>query len=289
MQDSRTIDLREDESGNLVETLPDLKERTYYPHQEYVWATCENLQVQKALKDRARGSKEPPQFVTTLTGRATLTQSDLGLIGEPSVSTKSLSLHVRIDDRPFLPTAAGEELEHLSHFEPSGRVTLGFNRADWESFSSDDWSLTCGVSTALFDEILVRVLDGTLKSMAIAMLPRRLWSEGPAIWLSGNRSRLLLRPRIGDNSLAAPEFALCELMVLTLRLSRGESEKERAAANDPFAEKPEPMMIKPPAMVAEHPPDTMFQLGNRMDALRNTVKWVGSIIAVLLAVVAFRF
>jgi hypothetical protein len=288
MQDSRTIELREDESGNLVETLQDLKERTYYPHQEYVWATCENIQVQKALKDRARGSKEPPQFVTTLTGRATLTQSDLGLIGEPSVSTKILSLHIRIDDRPFTPAAASEELEHLSHFEPSGRVTLGFNRADWESFSNDDWSLTCGVSTALFDEILVRVLDGTLRSMTIAVLPRRLWSEGPQISLSGNRTRLLLRPRIGDNSLAAPEFALCELMVLTLRLGKGEADNARlATTNDPFTDKPE--VIKPPVMVPDHPPDAMFHMGERIDALRNTVKWVGAAIAVLLAIVAVRF
>lgn len=285
MREKVAIKLREGtKDGELVETRPDGKEHSYYPRSYGVSFVVTELRVSQAFNYRAEGDTGPSLMQYFVDGIAWLSDDyGLSVIGEPQNKTKKVELQFRADDRSNLLTKQQGDTE-MGFGGAHGRAFLGFNRADWEIKSPDQWYLCVSMNSASLQPLIDAVLAGTVKQANLRVRLKKLYSDDPP-YMPIDDSNLYLRPNAQDNTIDMPECADGFLEGLRLDYSTID-------VRPPV--KPEPEPEAPAEELSAHEPvvdpilPAMQQLDARIEALRGTVKWVGGLIVACLVIIALK-
>lgn len=284
MVDKVVIQLRDGaKDGELVETRPDGKEHNYYPRVFGVNFVVTQLRVSQAFNYRNKEDEGPSLMHYFVDGIAWLNDDyGLSVIGEPKNKTKKVELQFRADDRPDLLKKQQGDMEMRGFGGAHGRASLGFNRADWELKSSDQWYLSVYMNSASLQPLIDAVLAGTVKQANLRVSLKRLYSDYPP-YMPIDDSNLYLRPNARDNTIDMPECADGFLEGLRLDYStvdvRPPAEPEPI---EPAEEQNAPEPIVEPMLPA------IQQLGARIEALRGTVKWLGGLVIACLVIMALK-
>lgn len=283
MGDKVVINLREGaKDGELIETRPDGTEHSYYPRLFGVNFVVSELRVSQAFPYRGDKDEGPSLLEFFVDGTAWL-EDDYGLsvIGEPNNKTKNVELQFRIDDRPNLLEKQEGEME-MSFGSAHGRASLGFNRADWEIKSSDQWYLVVYLNSVSIQPLIDAVLAGTVKQANLRVNLTQLYSDIPP-YMPIEDSNLYLRPNLRDNTIDLPACANGFLEGLRLDYAmidtRPPVEPEHSEPEEKHTS------IEPVADPMVH---AVQQLAAHIETLRGTVKWVGWLIIALLAIMVLK-
>jgi hypothetical protein len=277
------VNVRDGERGGLTETTPDGKEVQHYPQRFNVYWKCERLEVRRGIAWRESEST-PPTLVTWVSGVAQLHWANsLGIIGDPKKTTTIVDISFRAVDDPLrtdLEHPAAKELsEPSSSFgrRRSGFATLGFTRADWETGTDESWWLQCDLYPDTLEGLIAGVVGGALQEVYVTVRLRDLYSDTPGYVPGfGRDSDLFLRPNKRDNTLEFPENAIGWVVDLTWKLQSAE------LIPAPQEEARQPETAAPPDESASPLMQATQLLAMRLEALRATVKWVGSLIVAML-------
>jgi len=277
------IKLREGaKDGELIETRSDGKEHSYYPRKFGVSFVVTELRISQAFNYRTEEDEGPALMQFFADGVAWLCDDyGLSVIGEPQNKTRKVELQFRADDRPNLLTKQ-EGDAGMGFGGAYGRASLGFNRADWETKTSDQWYLSVYLNSASLQPLIDAVLAGTVKQANLRVRLKGLYSDDPP-YMPIDDSNLYLRPNARDNTIDMPECADgfldgLRLDYTTVDVRPPAEPKQAAPVEDPIA--PEPVVD--PMLPA------MWQLTAGIEALRGTVKWVGGLIVACLVIVALK-
>jgi len=277
------IKLRDgEEKGALVEIREDGKEKTYYPKQFATHWKCEKLQVIQGFAYRDESDQDPPKTVTYVTGTARLSSDyDVSVIGEPENKAITVELSFRPDDSPDLLEESESEKKESRYrlSRPYGRTILGFNRADWEIESDDQWWLECRLHSTALQPLINAISAGTLSQASFSSRFNNLYTDEPPFVPFSRKAHLFLRPDERDNTIDMPEIAHGCLEGLALGLGS----VDVAPVSQPEPDYEEDLHG---ADVTDSAPQSAVQASQfvaaRVEALRVTVKWVGGLIAAAL-------
>jgi len=178
------VNLRTAEKYNaLIETQADGKEVTYYPRGIRVHWVCERLEVRQAFEYRDKDAQGPSKLRTYVVGTARLNSDyDLSVIGEPKNKTVTVAFSMRPDDSLDLLKEEPDDDDVLGLSEAHGRAHLGFNRADWETRSPNEWWLECRVHSSALQPLIDAISSGTLADASLSVRLHNLFSdEGPYV------------------------------------------------------------------------------------------------------------
>lgn len=277
------IKLREGaKDGELIETRPDGKEHSYYPRKFGVSFVVTELRISQAFNYRTEEDEGPSLMQFFADGVAWLSDDyGLSVIGEPQNKTRKVELQFRADDRPNLLTKQEGDAE-MRFGGAHGRASLGFNRADWEIKTSDQWYLSVYLNSASLQPLIDAVLAGTVKQANLRVRLKGLYSDDPP-YMPIDDSNLYLRPNVRDNTTDMPECADGFLEGLRLDYTtvdvRPPAEPQQA---EPVEEPIAPEPVVDPMLPA------MRQLTAGIEAFRGTVKWVGGLIVACLIIMALK-
>lgn len=282
------IKLRDGEKdGALIENREG-KENTYYTKQFATHWNCEKLQVHQGFAYREEGDKNPPKTITYVTGIARLSSDhDVSVIGEPQNTTTTVELSFRPDNSPDLLNKSENETEE-SRYRLSrsyGRAFMGFNRGDREIRSNDQWWLECHLHSTALQHLINAISAGTLSKASFSVRLNNLYTDEPTYVPYSREAHLFLRPDKRDNTINAPEVAFGWLEGLGLSLRTVEIAPT-------FEIEPDHEQDTHEADVADSEPQPTIQasqlVADRIDALRQTVKWAGGLIALSLSLLLLK-
>lgn len=293
------INIRDgEEYGALIETRKDGEEQSYYPRQFPTDWNCEKLQVRQAFAYREESDQDPPKMITYVTGIARLDSDyDISVIGEPEKMTATIKVSFRPNDSPDL-LKEGETKKEESRFRPFlscpygryGRAFMGFNRADLELQSNDQWWLECRLHSTALQPLISAISAGTLKQASLSVRLSNLYTDEPPYAQFPGKAHLYLRPDKRDNTIDMPEVAYGWLEELGLGL--GIIEISLPSEPEPDYEEPDYEQDMREADVTDSVSQPAIQASQfvaiHVDALRRTVKWVGGLIAAVLFLLLFK-
>ena len=270
---TNAVPLREDsKSGALIEDAVGA-ERNYYPRTYHVNWTIESLQVHKGFAFRDEGAEGPPKLQTFVIGAARLQSDyDLSVIGEPGNKTSQVELSFHPDDRLEMLTRDSSDISLLSYSQAYGRASLGFNRADWESSSGDQWWLQCNLHSAALQSLIDAVESRSIVHATISVKLKGLFSDEPPFVPFSEEAHLFLRPNVRDNTIQFPEPAMGWLVGLGMQLtsvdlnSRLTTPASEAHTETPYVEPDSP---------AESENSGLSLIAAQIESLRATLKWIG--------------
>jgi hypothetical protein len=246
--------------GELIETRPDGEERCYYPRTFGVSFVVSELRVGQAFTYRTTENNGPSLMQHFADGIAWLSEDyELSVIGEPQNKTRKVELQLRVDDRSKLP----------GH----GRASLGFNRANWEAMTSDQWFLSLYLNSASLQPLIDAALAGTVRQMRLQVMLKGLYSDEPP-YMPLDYSKLYLRPNARDNTIDMPERADGFLEGMRLDYATVDT---RPPAQPMEVEQGEELIVSKPVVDPMLP--AIQQLSAGIDALSGTVQWVGGLMA----------
>lgn len=275
------VQVTEGEDKSLEHVGPDGKSRTYYPDSQ-LWLDLQELQVMREVREPLDDSKAP-ELVTFLRGEARLEDYDISVIGEPDNKTRTLTVSLQVRDVSPAMKEADAELRESYHGKPIGYAHVGFNRADWEVGTSDDWWLACYITDDTMRALADAVAAGTLKSIKVGLRLKGLYSTDHPFAPISVRSHLFLRPRRSDSTIEWPQPAHGHIFQLSMGLSSVDMRPVGVKEDDPEQEHMEVRAVPlDPVAVA------VGALAERVAALRTTLKWVGGISAAALLILAFK-
>lgn len=282
------IDLRDGEKDGALIEAREGKEQTYYPKQFATHWDCERLQVRQGFAYREEGDQDPPKTITYVTGIARLSSDyDVSVIGEPENRTTTVELSFRPDDSPDLLKKNENETEE-SRYRLSrsyGRALMGFNRADWEVRSNDQWWLECHLHSTALQHLINAISAGTLSQASLSVRLNNLYTDEPPYVPFSREAHLFLRPDKRDNTINAPEIAFGWLEALGISLGA-------VVIAPPPELEPDYEQDAREADVTDSAPQPTIQASQvvaaRIDALRRTVKWVGGLITLALFLLLFK-
>lgn len=268
------VPLREDpESGTLIAGAVGAEEHKYYPRTFHVDLTIESLRVHKGFAFRSEGAEGPPELQTFVLGAARLESDyDLSVIGEPGNKTRHVQFSLRPDDRLEILTRDSSDIGLLSFSQAYGRASLGFNRADWESRSNDQWWLECNLHSAALQPLIDAIANRSIAHAGISVKLKGLFSDEPPFVPFSEEAHLFLRPNARDNTIQFPEPAIGWLVGLGLQLTSVDLNPGMTTLASEVH--PEPVQVEPDAPV-ERDNSGLSLLAARIESLRITVKWIG--------------
>lgn len=269
--------LREGEDGELIETRPDGKEQRYHPRSYSVTFSACELRVGQAFPRSAREDVGTPLLTYFAEGTARLIGDDsLSVIGESRHRTRKVSMSIGVDDRPL----QSEDAAGLMFQSACGRAALGFNRADRESSSVDEWYLSIRLHTLSMQQLIDAVLAGKVEGVTVEVKLQPLYcTSSPS--MPRDDEDLYVRPVACSN---LPGFAQpADGVLVGLRM-------DYAAVKLPDGEQDVPWLEEPPEPAPEVDPlpPALYHVVARIEALRETLMWSGGLIVALLAIIAFK-
>jgi len=282
--DKKTIvNLRVGDERSLIETTTTGEEHTYYRHGSSIYLLCERLQIRQSL--RGNEKNEGTEIRTYISGVARLVDDyNLSIIGEPANKTKILSITFELGEGPYVnrddPEFEALAIQRTGH----GTAMLAFNRADWELNSSDEWWLSCTITSTAFNMLKDSIEKQTLRQANVGLQLKDLFSDQHPYGFGP--SRLYLRPNTKDNSLEIPHHAFGS--VSDINISCSSSILVQDVPQQEIDDEPEPDSSFEKEMPAHTPNADSLLMAAQVDALRKTLKWVGGIIAFALLILAFK-
>lgn len=260
---------RDDKAIECV--FEDGKKTTYYPGWQ-LFIDAHDIQEAAELE---HDSEQGPVVKRFLTGTAALQDRDVSIIGEPEKKTRTLRLG--IFDRE-IPVKKDEDAFMLH--SPLGFANLGFNRADWEIGTDDQWHVSLYLPKAAFDLLLGLVAEGKLVSMRL-ILRLAIYTMNHPMAPTGRSESLFLRPADPDDSFDWPKTADGHVVNVVVTKTKFDLIPTKP---DPYAhEEQEGTEMPLPARAPVDPvAASIAALTENMEKLRTTMKWGVGIIAVVL-------
>lgn len=280
------VDVKDVEHGEICYTDGEGKEHTYYPCR-WIWLDVQDLAVWTIL-NAPKDDGAQPSLATRVRGTVMLEDRSISVVGDPGTRVRELSLALEAGEwrPPSVPYDISEPTSFGNHL---GGAMLGFNRADWEAGTDDDWWISCYLPKDFIDSLVSDIRSGQLNSMRLTLTLRSLYTTEHSFAPVSSRGHLFIRPNRKDNSLEIPDLA------------QGYVNAVHFSSAPIDLRKPEPIDIGPaenePVLTESQDADTptpdptaaaLTALGTRVDELRSTLKWVGGFIVVALLFVAFR-
>lgn len=258
---------RDDKAIECV--LEDGTKRTYYPG----WRVIVDVHDVQEVVELEHDPELGPTVKRFLAGTAVLQDRDVSIIGEPEKKTKTLRLAVF--DREVPVTKDGEAFWLHS---PLGFANLGFNRADWESGTDDQWYVSIYLPKAAFDPLRGLVAEGKAASMRLS-LHLAIYTMNHPMAPTGRRENLFLRPAAPDDSLDWPKPANGHIINVAITKTK----VDLASANPAAREESEPPEIQASASPStDAVASSIAALANSMEKLLTTMRWGIGIIAMVL-------
>lgn len=288
------VNLRKGERHDeLIETGEDGKERFYYPKRYTVRLECEKLQVCSVVSFEEGDENIRPAAKPRIRGIARIESSaNVSLIGEPENRAVRFELSILADESPGLLNPSENEVNDKEMFflsKPFGRACMGFNRADWEIDSDDQWWLEVRLNGQLLQPVIEAINSGHLERLSLGVQLKNLFTDEHPYAPSFRYEQLFLRPRAKDNSLKMPELAYGWLTELGLGLrsvdltpkTESEPEEELHPVEEAMQE-----TLAEPEVLAEV--QASLILAAHLEALRGTIRWVGGAIVVALVFLVIK-
>lgn len=274
------IDLRVGEHNELIWKSPEGPEQTYHPHSNTVWLKADELRLFWAY-----GGDEAAPLRLGVRGTVSLERDrDISVIGEPTNKARRFSLGIWSEPEPEARVQRDEAVLADRLTSAYGAASLGFNRADWEIGTENDWWVSIYVRPDALDALVEGLKAGLVKELTLGLFLKNLFSDHHPYAPISECSHLFLRPNARDNTLEMPELASGMLSSISFS---GPVAALKAAAPEVA---PEPDDV-PEAVVAVVTPSpvtvsSIEDLARRVDALRMTLKWVGGFIVLALLAIA---
>jgi hypothetical protein len=274
------IEVSERADKALEYTSPDGVKHTYYPGRR-ISLDLQELQVWRHLKQPK--DDVAPTFALQLQGVARLEDYGIAVIGEPTNNTRSLKVVFEPGDLGAARAEAESDPENIMLTPPVGRAFLGFSRADWEIGNSDEWWLSCYVTTETLEGLSKTVISGSAKSVKLGVRLSNIYSDDHPMAPASSKAHLFLRPDKKDNSINYPENASGYVLHLSVAETAVDMRPIEIAEHDEAQEHME-LRAAPPDPVAA----ALDRLAVAVASLRSSVKWVGGIAAAALVILAFK-
>lgn len=275
-------------AGELIETRVDGKEKVYYSTTKTVYWTCERLQVCKRIDNVNESKLKTTTFVTGLVRFDQ--ESDLSLFGADQYTTKTVTLVFNSNDQLDLSEAAKADSALLGLFEPLGLCTMCFNKADWEIVGNDEWWMEVNVHSAILQELVDAISNGTLTETKLGIRLDNLFSnEAQSMPWASREQRLFLRPRQSDNNAFYPEPASGYLVLFRFDLSDWQSKGGRSAnSENEFLSPSDQDAILSTEIQASNSNSTPQLIAGQIAALRRTIGRIGVAIVIALILLMLK-
>ena len=252
--------------------------RMYHPARS-MWLRLQQLQVVQQLVEPAGGAAQPA-LCTSLHGVAHLDDQDLSVIGDAGQATRTLTVsfsarEISKADQEGL-RALQDELGISFSDVALGTARLGFNRANDETGEPDQWWLGCHIPEFSFQSLSKAIADGQLDALELGLALRHLYTAEGGMVNAARQPHLFLRPQKSDSTIEWPEIATGYVthLRMNLTMARLHDPGERRSEDNDATKNP----------VA----NAVNALAVSISKLQTTVKWIGILITVLLAIVIFR-
>lgn len=274
------INVKSDDGRKLIIQTSEGEEKTYYySFIRTMYLQVETLEFATALSNYSFSlvpgvvpSESQAELKPYVRGVASLERGSISVIGAPSFNTERLSIAFRVRDEEraarYLAETNEENKGRLPH------VFLGFNRADWEVGSDDEWYVECEVTQATFETLVNSIFTGNMQEMSIGLQLHDIYSDDnwspPSAW-----SSWFLRPSKDDNRVKTPVSAQGEIASLILKLNTVDLKpKVNQLIEDEEERNPRLTDVEVPDAQAI----AIQTLATNVEKLRGTVKWVGGFI-----------
>lgn len=250
----------------------DGKTSTYYPG----WQLSIAVQDIQEAAELEHDSEQGPTIKRFLTGTAVLQDRDVSIIGEPEKKTKMLRLGIFDREVPLKKDESAVLLR-----SPIGFANLGFNRADWEIGTDDQWYVSLYLPKAAFDPLHGLVGEGELISMRLT-LQLAIYTMNHPMAPAGRFESLFLRPANPGESFDWPKTA--DGHVVNVVVAKTKFKLALPPEPDTYADEGKPdMEMRPPARDPIDPVATsIMALTASVEKLRSMLRWGVGIIAVVL-------
>lgn len=276
------VNVKDIDHGEILYTDKAGVEHTYYPCRS-IWLEVQTLEVLTILGDCKEEGQEP-QLVTRVCGTVALEDRSISVVGDPKSKVGRLTISFDAGDwkpKPAEPTE--DDLLMLS--SKLGGAMLGFNRADWEIGSDDDWWISCYLPKAFIDALVADIRNGQIDGMKLSLALRGLYTTEHSWAPVSSRGDLFIRPDRKDNTIAIPDMATGH--VRSIHFSSAPCDLRKPEPVEPVEPEyedtpPAPAPVPDPVAVA------ITALGARVEQMRSTLKWIGGFIVLALLFVAGR-
>lgn len=295
-EEKTAVKVKSEDDRKLVIETAEGKEETYYLNPiRTMYLRVEQLQVVKSFSShdgwafwhrvlRDQGAPEPPmepapELTAAVSGTAVLEAGRIGIIGAPGSKARVFRIAIMPGDEGEQDARDKWAQEHGK--QPFGQLTtVGFTRHDWEIGNDDEWFIQCEVSAGTMETIASAVSSGALREARIGLQLRDIYTDDD--WSPPSCSTdWFLRPSKGDNSIDSPESAYGAVSSLVLALEAIDLRPQAEAV--PESCEDAPTEVEPHPTVAG-----LAAVGAGIKSLRDTVKWVGGLIALALLMLAFK-
>jgi hypothetical protein len=268
------IDVKDIDRGEILYTDNAGEEHTYYPCHD-IWIEVEMLEVLTSLGNIKEESKEP-SLVTGVRGTVALNDWSISVVGDPRSKVRRLTISLDAGDwKPQSPETTDHDLSMLSN--ELGGAMLGFNRADWEIGSDDEWWISCYLPKTFIDALVADIRNNKIDSMKLRLKLRGIYTTDPF----SCRGDLFIRPDRKDNTITIPDMATGFVRSINFTSTPHDLRKPELA--DPVESEYEDTPPTPDPVAA-----AIASLGVQVEQMRNTFKWIGSFIVLALIFAAGR-
>ena len=210
-----------------------------------------------------------------------LLHGTLGVIGAPKLKTRILNLSLK-------GSQDGREQPWKERGEVMPTAFVGFNRADWEVGSDDDWFAECFVAEAVLTEIIESVRTGRIKSLKINLRLQNIYTDDrwspPSV-----RTDWFLRPNRSDNGLKIPELAqgvVSGVFLSERAVTLTEPAEEKTESDEESLEQEQPQVLNESDPKTNPVAESIVMLTAQLVELRRVVWWI--LMAIVAAAVVLK-
>ncbi|RYH66486.1 MAG: hypothetical protein EON54_04900 [Alcaligenaceae bacterium] len=266
------IQIAENENKEIEVTFEDGKKRNYYPGWQMI---LDVHTVQGAMQIQDEGV-EGVQAKRYITGTAVLQDRDISIIGEPEKKSRTLELSIWDREIPLR-----EDGEQPGFSTPAGFANIGFNRADWEHGTKDQWYVALYLPKATFEPLIAAIEEGKVATM-ILMLRLKVFTTHHPMAPGARDKNLFLRPADPSDTLDWPKHA--NGYVSSIIMKNVFHAIAPPSEPDPYASEDNPNTeIPDSARIPADPVATaVLALSANVEKLRTSLKWGAGLIFIAL-------
>lgn len=269
-EEKMIVNVKDSDHGKILYTDNAGEEHTYYPCNN-IWIEAQTLEVLTSLGSFKEDGKEP-QLVTGVRGTVVLKDWSISVVGDERSKVRHLTISLDAGDwKPQSPETTEHDLSMLSN--ELGGAMLGFNRADWEIGSDDEWWISCHLPQAFIDALVADIRNSHIYSMRLGLKLQGLYTTDPFSY----RGDLFIRPDRKDNTISIPDMATG--FVRSIHFASTPRDLRKPEPAEPVEPEYEDT---PPAPTPDPVAAAIASLGARVEQMRNTFKWIGSFIVLAL-------
>ncbi|KWT97720.1 MULTISPECIES: hypothetical protein [unclassified Variovorax] len=266
------IQIVENEDKKIEVTFEDGKKRSYYPGWQVI-LDVHSVQEAMQIQDETDEGVQAKRYIT---GTAVLQDRDISIIGEPDKKTRTLELGIWDREVPLR-----DDGEQPAFSAPAGFANIGFNRADWENGTKDQWYVALYLPKAAFEPLIAAIAEGKVASI-IVVLRLKVFTTHHPMAPGARNENLFLRPADPGDTLDWPKHANGYVnSIITKNTLHAIAPPPEP---DPYASEDEPNTEIPASapIPADPVAAAVVALSANVEKLRTSLKWGAGLIFVAL-------